>query len=108
MEVSVEMTIPARGWHAYGKIVWQSPRKGEKLTTEKEKNKEALDIDLYAVAWMLKRKNKLIRLIVCHVPREISPIHLLFLYAWWNNGSKCIIYSTITIPDPKWRIKNHA
>ena len=72
MEVSVEMTIPARGWHAYGKIVWQSPRKGEKLTTEKEKNKEALDIDLYAVAWMLKRKNKLIRLIVCHVPREIS------------------------------------
>ena len=72
MEVSVEMTIPARGWHAYGKIVWQSPRKGEKLTTEKEKNKEALDIDLYAVAWMLKRKNKLIRLIVCHVPRKIS------------------------------------
>ena len=53
MEVYVEMKIAARGWHVYGKIVWQSPCKGEKLTVEKEKNKEALDIDPYAVAWML-------------------------------------------------------
>ena len=45
MEVSVEMKIAARGWHVYAKTFWQSPRKGEKLTTEKEKNKEALDID---------------------------------------------------------------
>ena len=56
MEVSVEMKIVAKGWHVYGKTVWQSPDKGEKLTVEKEKNKEALDIDLYAVAWMLKRE----------------------------------------------------
>ena len=27
MEVSVEMEIAARGWHVYGKTVWQSPRK---------------------------------------------------------------------------------
>ena len=60
MEVSVEMKIAATGWHVYAKTFWQSPRKGEKLTTEKEKNKEVLDIDPYAVAWMLKRKNKLI------------------------------------------------
>ena len=72
MEVSVEMKIAARGRHAYGKTVWQSRRKGEKLTTGKEKNKEALDIDLHAVAWMLKKKNKLIPHIVCQVPREIS------------------------------------
>ena len=37
MDVSVEMGIAARGWHVYGKTVWQSPRKGEKLTAEKEK-----------------------------------------------------------------------
>ena len=45
MEVSVEMKIAARGLHVYGKTVWQSPRKGEKLMAEKEKNKEALHID---------------------------------------------------------------
>ena len=37
MEVSVEIEIAARGLHVYGKTVWQSPRKGEKLTTEEEK-----------------------------------------------------------------------
>ena len=31
MEVFVEMEIAARGWHVYGKTVWQSPRKGEKF-----------------------------------------------------------------------------
>ena len=66
MEVSVQMEIAARGWHVYVKTVWQSPRKGEKLRAEKEKNKEALHIDLYAVAWMLKRRNKLIPDIVGH------------------------------------------
>ena len=39
--------------------------------TEKEKNKEVLDIDLYAAAWMLKRKNKLTPDIADHVPRQI-------------------------------------
>ena len=27
-------------------------------------------------------------------------IHLVFLYTWWKNGGKCIVYLTITIPDP--------
>ena len=72
MDVFVQKKTAARGWQVNGKTVWQSPRKGEKLTAEKEKNKEALDIDLYAVAWMLKRKNKLIFDIVEHVPRAIS------------------------------------
>ena len=66
MEVSVEMEIAARGWHVYGKTVWQSPQKGEKLTAEKEKSKEALDIDPYAVAWMLKRRNKVTYLVKSH------------------------------------------
>ena len=40
MEVSVKMEIAARGWHVYGKTVWQSPSKGEKLTAEKEKTRK--------------------------------------------------------------------
>ena len=66
------MEIAARGWHVYSKTVWQNPRKREKLAAGKEKNNEALDVDSYAVAWMLKRRNKLIPDIVGHLPREIS------------------------------------
>ena len=62
----------------------EKKRKGEKLTAEKEKNKEALDIDPYAVAWMLKRKNKLIPDIVGHVPREISR----FICFFFKHGGK--------------------
>ena len=71
LEVSVEMKIAARVWCVYSKTIWQSPHKEEKLMTEKEKNKEALDIDLYAAAWMLKRKNKLTPDIADHVPGQI-------------------------------------
>ena len=84
MEVSVEMEIAARGWHVYGKTVWQSPRKGEKLTAEKETNRDALDIDPYAVAWMLIRKSKLTPDIVGHVPREISR----FIWYFFTHGGK--------------------
>ena len=84
MEVSVEMEIAARGWHVYGKTVWQSPRKGEKLTAEKETNRDALDIDPYAVAWMLKRKSKLTPDIVGHVPRDISR----FIWYFFTHGGK--------------------
>ena len=66
------MKIAARGWHVYGKTVWRNPQKGEQLVAENEKNRTALDIDPYAVAWMLKRKYKLTADIVGHVPREIS------------------------------------
>ena len=72
MKVSVEMKIAARCWHVYSKTFSQSPSKGQKLAAEKEKNKEAIDIDLHAVAWILKRKNRFIPDIVSHVPCEIS------------------------------------
>ena len=79
MEISVEMENCKNG-----KTVCQSPSKGETLTAEKEKNKEALDIDPYAVAWMLKRRNKLIPDIVGHVPREI----LRFIWFFFTHGGK--------------------
>ena len=76
----MEIKIAARGWQVYGKTIWQSPRKGEKLTAAKEKNKEVL----YAVAWILKRKNKLIPNIVGHVPRKISQ----FICFFFTHGRK--------------------
>ena len=84
MEVSVEMTIAARGWHVYCKTVWRNPQTGEKLVAEKEKNRNALDIDPYAMAWMLKRKYKLTADIVGHVPREISR----FVWFVFTHGGK--------------------
>ena len=92
------MEVSARGWHVYGKTVWQSPRKGEKLTAEKENNKEALDIDPYAVAWMLKRRNKLIPDIVGHVPREISR----FIWFFFTLGGKmeANVWSVRPLPSP--------
>ena len=92
------MEIAPRGWHVYGKTVWQSPRKGEKLTAEKEKNKEALDTDPYAVAWMLKRRNKLIPDIVGHVPREISR----FIWFFFAHGGKmeANVLSVRPLPSP--------
>ena len=50
--------------------------------TEKEKNKEALDID--AAAWMLKRKNKLTPDIADHVPRQIQQ----FIWFFFTHGGK--------------------
>ena len=92
------MKTAARGWHVYGKTVWQSPRKGEKLTAGKEKDKEALDIDPYAVAWMLKRKNKLTPTIVGHVPREIFQFICLF----FTHGGKmeASVLSLQSLPSP--------
>ena len=78
-----------------------------KINGGKRKSKEALDIDPYTVAWMLKRKNKLIPDIVGHVPREVSE-SIWFFFMHGEKWRQVYIYSTITIPDPKWRIRNHA
>ena len=51
-----EVSVKIR-WNVYGKIVCQSPHKWEKLSAAKEKDKEALDIDPYVVAWTFKKKN---------------------------------------------------
>ena len=94
----MEIKIAARGWHVYGKTVWQRPRKRGKLKTEKEKNKQILDVDPYAIAWMLKRKNKLILNIVGHVPREISR----FIWFFFTHGGKkeASILSIRPLPSP--------
>ena len=84
MEVLMETNVASRGWHVYGKTVWKNPCKGQKVVAKKEKNKEALDIDPYAIAWTLKKKNKLIPDVVGHVPREISR----FVWFFITHGGK--------------------
>ena len=56
MEATYEHYISSRGWHVYGKTIWRVPKKGERLYGEKEKDKRALVIDPYAVAWMRNPK----------------------------------------------------
>ena len=51
---------------------------------KKKKNKEALNIGLYAAAWMLKRKKKLMPDIVGHVPCKISR----FISSFCTHGGK--------------------
>lgn len=48
MERSMKMNIDGKEWLVHGKKVWQSTRKGEKLTVTKKQNREALEIDPYA------------------------------------------------------------
>ena len=72
MEVSFEENVASRGFHVYGKEVWKSPKTEQKLSAEKEKDSFALKIDPYSVAWKLKTKDKLIPVVVGHIPREIS------------------------------------
>ena len=70
----------------------------KKLTAEKEKNKKALDIDPYAVAWMLKRKNKLIPDIVGRVPCETSR----FIWFFFTHSGKmeASVLSIRPLPSP--------
>ena len=49
MEISFERNIGSRGWHVYGKTVWQNPRRGEKLEAEMQllgKSKERINFFL--------------------------------------------------------------
>ena len=75
MEMSFERKIASRGWHVYGKTLWQNPRRDENLEAKKEDNEEATKIDSYAIAWTVKRKDKLIPVVVGHISREIYKVY---------------------------------
>ncbi|CAH3136027.1 unnamed protein product, partial [Porites lobata] len=66
MEIFFKHPIASRGWHVYGKT--------------KERDAEALLVDQYAVAWMMKSKEKLVADVVGHVPQEISRFLYFFLH----------------------------
>ena len=69
--------VASRDWHVYGKTVWSSPKKVQKLFAQRDEDAEALLV--YAVAWMLKSRSKLVADVVGHVPQEISRFVYFFL-----------------------------
>ena len=79
MEVPFEENVASRGFHVYCKKVWKIPNAGQKLSAEKEKDPFALKTDPYSVAWKLKTKDKLIPVVVGHIPREISRFVSFFM-----------------------------
>ena len=79
MEITLTRLVASRGWHVYGKTVWQTPKKGQKLFAKREEDEEALLVDEYSVAWMMKSKARLVADVVGHVPQEISRFVYFFL-----------------------------
>lgn len=53
---------------------------GQRLYGQKERDAEVLLVDHYAVAWMMKSKEKLVADVVGHVPQEISRFAYFFLH----------------------------
>ena len=80
MEIFFKHLIASRGWHVYGKTVWTIPKKGQRLYGQKERDADALLVDQYVVAWMIKSKEKLVPNVVGHVPQEISRFVYFFLH----------------------------
>ena len=124
MEISFEMQVASRGWHKYGKTIWKNPKIGELLQAKREANPVALNIDPYSVAWMLKRKDKLVPIVVGHIPREISRFVWFFLGYGGdvkgkvhsqkcqaspipNGGLEIILTARFSITDKKKEILEH-
>ena len=80
MEIFFKHLIASRGWHVYGKTVWTIPKKGQRLYGQKERDADALLVDQYVVAWMIKSKEKLVPNVVGHVAQEISRFVYFFLH----------------------------
>ena len=62
MEMSFKRNIASRGWHIYGKTVWQNLSRSEKLEAKKKDNEAASKIDPYAIAWLLGQSKEKINL----------------------------------------------
>ena len=95
MKVSFKMKITSRG-RLVGKTNWANPKKGEFLTTEREQNPAALNIDPYSAAWMLKRNDKLVPVVMGHIPREVSHF-VRFCIGGTVTGK---VYSEVYNPSP--------
>ena len=72
MGVSFEENVVLRGFHLCDKDVWKTPHKEHKLWVKKEQDPKYLKINPYSVASMLRKKDKLILLVVGHIPWGIS------------------------------------
>ena len=88
METSYTTLIACRGWHVYGKSVWQNPRRDEILRVKKEENRTALLIDPHSVAFTRKSKQRLVPDIVGNFPLEISRYVWFFMDRGGRIGAK--------------------
>ena len=98
MKMSFERNIASKGWHVYGKTVWQNLRRGEKLEAKKEDNEDATKIDPYANVWKLKRRDKLVPVVVGHIPREILRFTKFFLN--YSGKIEVKVFSSQYKPSP--------
>ena len=104
--------------------MWKSRNTGQKLSAEKEKDSFAVKIDPFSVAWKLKTKDKLIPVVVMHIPREISRFVSFFmdyggrmegviLPSWFKaspilrGGLKIILRTKFTIAEEKSKYLHH-
>ena len=98
MEIFFKRPIASRGWHVYGNTVWPNPKKNQRLYAQRERDPDdpdALLVDQYAVAWMMKSKEKLVADVVGHDPQEISR----FVYFFLHHGGSI----EATVEDEKYR-----
>ena len=63
----------------FSNCIFASPKIVEKHFAEKETDQIALREDPYAVAWKMKRKDKLKALFVGHIPRKLSSAVWFFI-----------------------------
>ena len=77
--VFIEHKVASRGWHVYGRSVWQRPSYDDKIFAEKDTDERATAHDKFAVAWKKEDRGKVVPDTVGHVPREISRAVWFFL-----------------------------
>ena len=96
MEMSFERNIAFRGWHLYGKTVWQNTRRGKKSGAKKKKTKrQQKSIHMQSLR---RLKDKLVSVVIGHIPREISRFAKLFI----NYGGRieAKVFSSQYKPSP--------
>ena len=98
MELPFEKNIASKEWHEYGKTFQKNSHRDEKLEAKKEDNEEATKIDQYIIAWTVKRKDKLVPVVIRHIPREISRFAKFFV----NYGGRieAKVFSSQSKPSP--------
>ena len=101
MECTLEVKIVSRGYHVYGKSIWSNPKKGECLIGEQETGPVALLEDPYAIAWKLQKKDKLVPVVVGHIPREISRFVWYFMLLLTN----CEVQIFSSMDRSNWSIR---
>ena len=99
-------------------------KKGECLIGEQETDPVALLEDPYAIAWELQRKDKLVPVVVSHIPREVSRFVWYFtkyggkvcsqvhsesprLSPIPSGGLEILLMAKLTISDEKHRYLTH-